>query len=73
VKRSAVIIAITIFALPPLPAQDQSIIVNVCGAHDVRVPVPAKGDDDNDCCRKACHAATDRRKKANGLSDDNCC
>ncbi len=36
---------------------------------DAGGPMPA---DDHDCCRKGCHAGSDRRKKANQLNDS-CC
>ena len=71
--RLAAIMAIAILALPPLPAQGRSITVGVCGDNDARVPIPVKGTDDPGCCRKGCHAAPNRRKKANDRSDDSCC
>lgn len=57
--------------LPPLPvsAQAQVITVAMCngGTQKITLPVgraPADEGSSHDCCRKACHAGSDRRKKA---------
>lgn len=63
--------------LPAPMAQAQVIEVGMCNGGTSRIvlpngnggPMPA---DDHDCCRKGCHAGTDRRKKQNQL-DNGCC
>lgn len=61
--------------LPALPGQAQAIRVPMCGGstRTLTLPVmPQPMSDDHDCCRKACHAASDRRKKS-GLHATDCC
>lgn len=63
--------------LPAPITQARTIEVGMCNGGTSRIvlpngrggPVPA---DDHDCCRKGCHAGSDRRKKQNQL-DDSCC
>lgn len=77
-KRLASLLAITILVFPPTPATAKSIMVGVCGDGDMRsaipfkTPLPGEGGD-HGCCKKGCHAANDRRKKADGTTDDGCC
>ncbi len=77
-KRLASLLAITILVVPPAPATAKSIMVGVCGEGDVRIsiqvkaPLPGEGSDHN-CCKKGCHAANERKKKADGTTDDGCC
>ena len=64
--------------LPAPMAQARSIEVGMCNGGTQRIvlpngrggPMPA---DDHECCRKGCHAGSDRRKKGNQLGDDRCC
>lgn len=70
--------AILILTLPPVPAQGRSIMVGVCGDGDIRVSIPFKqplpGEGGNhSCCQKGCHAANERKKKADGTNEDDCC
>ncbi len=63
--------------LPPPLAQARVITVGMCSGGTAHItlpngtgsPLPA---DDHECCRKGCHAGSDRRKKANQLTDS-CC
>lgn len=63
--------------LPAPMAQGRTIEVGMCNGGTSRIvlpngsggPMPA---DEHDCCRKGCHAGTDRRKKSNELNDS-CC
>jgi hypothetical protein len=64
------------FALPAPAATGTSIIMGSCLGGQVRVDIPTdpsspqRGDDG--CCKTACHAGQDRRKKSD--SDDvGCC
>lgn len=77
-KRLAPLLAITILIMPPAPATAKSIMVGVCGEGDVRIAIPIKAPlrgegGDHGCCKKGCHAASERKKKADGTSDDGCC
>lgn len=63
----------------PLPAAQTSTSLEVatCAGGTVRIELPsgqapAPGGDDHECCRKGCHAGSDRRKK-NGTLSDGCC
>lgn len=61
----------------PVPAvQAQALTIPMCNGGTQRIDLlldqgPGRRDD-HDCCRKACHAGADRRKKS-GLLSDNCC
>lgn len=64
--------------MPPVPATAKAIIVGVCGEGDVRVSIPVKppppGEGgDHKCCKKGCHSANERKKKADGTTEDGCC
>ena len=75
-KWFATLLAIIILVMPPTPAVAKSIMVGVCGAARISVPVKTplpKENGDHGCCKKACHAASERRKKADGNIDDGCC
>ena len=77
-KRLATLLAITILVMPPAPATPKSIMVGVCGEGDVRISIPVKaplpGEGGNHgCCKKGCHAANERKKKADRTTDDGCC
>jgi hypothetical protein len=71
-------LAIAALAMPSLPAEGKSIVTRVCGDTAARTvipmeaPLPGTGDD-HSCCKIGCHAANDRRKKADGTTDDSCC
>ncbi len=77
-KQPATMFAIMILVMPPAPATAKSIMIGVCGAGNVRIsiplktPLPGEGGD-HGCCKKGCHAANERRKKADGTTDDGCC
>ena len=62
--------------LLPAPAvQAKTVRIPMCGggARTMTLPGdPVPMSDDHDCCRKACHAAADRRKKTS-LYDTDCC
>jgi hypothetical protein len=78
VKQLATILAIMILVMPPAPATAKSIMIGVCGDGDVRISIPVKAPlpgerGDHGCCKKGCHAANERRKKADGTTDDGCC
>lgn len=77
-KRLEHLLAITILVMPPAPANAKSIMVGVCGEGNVRISIPIKaplpGEGGNhSCCKKGCHAANERKKKADGTTDDGCC
>lgn len=63
--------------LPAPMAQARTIEVGMCNGGTQRIvlpngsgaPMPA---DNHECCRKGCHAGSDRRKKQNQLADG-CC
>lgn len=70
--------AILILVLPPVPASSKSIMVGVCGDGDIRVSIPVKpplpGEGgSHGCCQKGCHAANERKKRADGTPDGDCC
>jgi hypothetical protein len=78
VKRWVTFLATAILIAPPVPAAGKSIMVGVCGGGNVRISIPAKaplpGDGDgHNCYKKGCHAANERKKKADGTDDDGCC
>ncbi|MEQ1537831.1 MAG: hypothetical protein ABL928_02790 [Sphingorhabdus sp.] len=69
------IFAIVIIALPTPPLQGRSLMVPTClGGPSVKIDLPPDPleQERHGCCRKGCHAANDRRKKANDLLPD-CC
>lgn len=77
-KRMVVLLAITILVIPPLPAQGKALTVGVCGQPGMQVSIPVKqplpGEgDDHGCCKKGCHAASDRRKKLTNNGPEDCC
>lgn len=77
-KQPATMLAIMILVMPPAPATAKSIMIGVCGESNVRISIPLKAPlpgegDDHGCCKKGCHAANERRKKADGTTDDGCC
>lgn len=77
-KRLAPLLAITILIMPPAPATAESIRVGVCGEGDMRISIPVKAPlpgegGDHGCCKKGCHAANERKKKADGTTNDECC
>lgn len=61
--------------LPTPVAQAQVVTIAMCGgtSRTITLPMnrPLPTDDSHDCCRKACHAGTDRRKKSDLFST--CC
>lgn len=65
--------------LPVPPARARVIEVGMCNGGTTRITLPSGSDggqlpaDDHECCRKGCHAGSDRRKKQNQLNDDGCC
>ena len=77
-KRLAALFAIIILVAQPAPAIAKSIMVGICGDGAARVSIPVKtplpGEGGNHgCCKKGCHAANERRKKADGTTNDGCC
>lgn len=63
--------------LPAPIAQARTIEVGMCNGGTQQIVLPnGSGEpmpaDEHDCCRKGCHAGTDRRKKQN-LFDNGCC
>ncbi len=77
-RRLVALLAATILITPPVPAAGESIMVGVCGGSNVRLTIPAKAPlpgegDGHGCCKKGCHAANERKKKADGTDDDGCC
>jgi hypothetical protein len=69
----AAIVAIIVLALPSPQAQSKTLMVVNClgGPSAIRVPMDPAQRDRHDCCRKGCHAASERRKK--GASDRAAC
>jgi len=78
VKTYIALFSVVILIAPPVPASGKSIMVGVCGDSNVRIsipvkaPLPGEGNDHN-CCKKGCHAANERKKRADGTDDDGCC
>jgi hypothetical protein len=77
-KRIMTVMAIAILIAPPAPASARSIMVGVCGDNNVRVTIPVKAPlpgetGDHGCCKKGCHAANERKKKADGTNEADCC
>lgn len=63
--------------LPAPMAQARTIEVGMCNGGTERIVLPPGTGgqppaDDHECCRKGCHAGSDRRKKQNQLNDS-CC
>jgi len=78
VKRLATLFAVTLLVVPPTPATAKSIMVGVCGEREARISIPIKSPlpgegGDHGCCKKGCHVANERKKKADGTTDDGCC
>lgn len=77
-KTYIALFSVVILIAPPVPASGKSIMVGVCGDSNVRIsipvkaPLPGEGNDHN-CCKKGCHAANERKKRADGTDDDGCC
>ena len=77
-KGLAALLAIMILILPPVPANARTVMAGVCGETNLRISIPVKaplpgGGGDHSCCNKGCHAANERKKKADGTNDDGCC
>lgn len=77
-KRLIALFSAAILTVPPLPAAGKSVMVGMCGGGNIRMSIPVKpalpGEgDDHSCCKKGCHAANERKKKADGTHDDSCC
>ncbi len=71
------VVTLCAFGLPVTPAHSQDWTLQMCQgeAKSITVPVdPAQPVDgnDRDCCRKACHAGSGRRKAA-GRAENACC
>ncbi|MFM7027072.1 MAG: hypothetical protein ACKOXK_00130 [Chakrabartia sp.] len=63
--------------LLPAPALPAAVaVIPMCSGGAVRAVLPLDqpkpASSDHDCCRKACHAGSDRRKR-HGLLSDTCC
>lgn len=81
-KAAFTILAILALVTPAAPVSARAIMVDVCGAPGLRIalpirPQPQKGDR-HECCKKGCHAANERKKRAAGDGgdlgdDDDCC
>jgi hypothetical protein len=78
VKRLIALFSAAILIVPTGPAAGKSIMVDVCGDRDARIsisvkaPLPGEGDD-HSCCKKGCHVANERKRKADGTDGDGCC
>jgi hypothetical protein len=77
-KRLVALFSAVILIAPPAPAAGKTIMVGVCGGDKVRIPIPVKAPlpgkgDDHSCCKKGCHVANERKKRADGSDDDVCC
>jgi hypothetical protein len=76
-KRLCALLSVAVLIAPPVQADAKSVMVGLCGGGNVRVSIPFKaplpGGDDHGCCKKGCHAANERKKKADGTDDDDCC
>jgi hypothetical protein len=61
--------------LPTPMAAAKTVTIAMCGGASRTVQLPLNGpmppEDSHGCCRKACHASADRRKKSDLLAD--CC
>jgi hypothetical protein len=78
VKTYLALFSVATLIFPPLPAAGKSVMVGMCGGGNVRMSIPVKpklpGEGgDHSCCKKGCHAANERKKKADGTDDDGCC
>lgn len=76
-KRPLALFSMLVLIVPPVPAAGKSIMVTMCGDATVRVALPLKPKlpregDEQPCCKKGCHSATTRKKKAAGTAKD-CC
>lgn len=74
-RDALTVLAAVIIILPPVPASGRSTMVAVCGTPNLRFYLPIKPNlptesDGHDCCKKGCHAASDRRKRLTDDSDD---
>jgi hypothetical protein len=76
-NRALALISGVILAVPVPSAQGKTILIpmSMCNssAQKLTVPVDPSQQDTHHCCRKACHAASDRRKKAGALFQQDCC
>lgn len=79
-KTCIALFSVAMLIVPPVPAAGKSIMAGVCGGGNVRISIPAKAPlpsegDSHGCCKKGCHVANDRKKKADGTDDDDdgCC
>ncbi len=77
-KRLIALFSAAILIVPAGAAAGKSIMVEVCGDSDARISIPVKAPlpgegDDHSCCKKGCHAANERKKKADGTDGDGCC
>jgi hypothetical protein len=68
------LLATVALVMPAPQAQAKTLMVANClgGAVSIRLPVDPAQQDRHDCCRKGCHAASDRRKKR-GAWGSGCC
>ncbi|NBR31094.1 MAG: hypothetical protein EBS87_02630 [Sphingomonadaceae bacterium] len=61
--------------LPVPMTAAKTVTIAMCGGTSRTVQLPVNGpvplEDSHGCCRKACHAGTDRRKKSDLLAS--CC
>jgi hypothetical protein len=56
----------------PMPGAAAPMMVTTCAGGSVALPVEGpEPASDHGCCRKACHAGTDRRKR--GALEGGCC
>ena len=66
---------IVALVVPAPMAAARTVTIAMCGGTSRTISLPVNApqplDDGHDCCRKACHAGTDRRKKSDLLSG--CC
>jgi hypothetical protein len=77
-RRLIALFSAAILIAPPAPAAGKTIMVGMCGGGNVRISVPVKAPlpgegDDHGCCKKGCHVANERKKKADGSDEDGCC
>ena len=65
-------------ALPPPEAKAQVLTLGTCAGGSVTIEVPGSDGsggghgDDHGCCKRACHAGTERRKRG-GVTLNDCC